>query len=93
MKKLFLIWAVLMGSAHAAGLYAQNEGGGRIVLTDEVCRSPSGTYKALTRAYAYTSKGTTAQGCWAYAYGAIHVVWDDGERRIYNLDAFSPLPD
>ena len=40
-----------------------NRAGGKIVLTDEVCKHSGKVYENLNRAYNYGTQGYTAEGC------------------------------
>jgi hypothetical protein len=53
-----------------------NKGGGKIVLTDEVCKSEGKTYKTLNRAYNYTSEGYGSEGCFTVEDETVVVIWN-----------------
>jgi hypothetical protein len=61
-----------------------NEGGGKIVLTDEVCKIDSKTYNKLNRAYNYTTSGHSSEGCFYVEDETVVVIWDTsaGVRRM-----------
>jgi hypothetical protein len=61
-----------------------NEGGGKIVLTDEVCKHKNTTYSTLNRAYNYTTSGHGSEGCFYVEDETVVVVWDTaaGVRRM-----------
>lgn len=69
-----------------------NEGGGKIVLTDEVCKHSGKTYAELYRAYNYTTSGHGSEGCYFVEDETVVVVWDttSGVRRMrYPLENFT----
>jgi hypothetical protein len=61
-----------------------NEGGGKIVLTDEVCKYEGKTYNKLNRAYNYTTSGHSSEGCFYVEDETVVVIWDTsvGVRRM-----------
>jgi hypothetical protein len=61
-----------------------NEGGGKIVLTDEVCKHKGTTYSTLNRAYNYTTSGHGSEGCFYIEDETVVVIWDSsaGVRRM-----------
>jgi len=52
-----------------------NKGGGKIVLTNEVCKLDGKTYSTLSRAYNYTSEGYSSEGCFYVEDETVLVVW------------------
>ena len=73
--------------------YIDNVAGGRIVITNEVCRDKKGeVYKDMYRAYTYTSSGDTYDGCFEFEDDTIHFYWPAAkkEQRI-PIDQFTPL--
>ena len=91
MKKLLLMLCLVPALVQAGSFYTNNSGGGRIVITDRDCKMNGRYYGTLRAAYAYLENGKAIDACWAYLDGAVHVVYDDGERRIYPLESFQPL--
>lgn len=68
-----------------------NEGGGKIVLTDEVCKHSGTTYSKLNRAYNYTTSGHGSEGCFFIEDETVVVIWDtpSGVRRMrYPIENF-----
>jgi hypothetical protein len=68
-----------------------NEGGGKIVLTDEVCKHSGTTYSKLNRAYNYTTSGHGSEGCYFVEDETVVVIWDtpSGVRRMrYPIENF-----
>lgn len=61
-----------------------NEGGGKIVLTDETCKHDGKTYKELNRAYNYTTSGHGSEGCYFIEDETVVVVWatSSGAKRM-----------
>lgn len=68
---------------------AQNEGGGFIVLTNEVCKAGGKTYNELRRVYGYTGSGVTQEGCYALEDDTVVVVWESGNKRRYHASGFT----
>ena len=69
-----------------------NEGGGKIVLTDEVCRHDGKTYDKLNRAYNYTTSGHGSEGCYFVEDETVVVIWSlaSGPQRMrYPIQNFS----
>lgn len=52
-----------------------NQGGGKIVLTNETCKLDGKTYSTLYRAYNYTSEGYGSEGCYYVEDETVLVVW------------------
>ena len=71
-----------------------NEGGGKIVLTDDPCKHEGKTYKGLNRIYSYTSKGLNAEGCYGIEDDTVVVIWytDGVEKRRYPASSFTLSP-
>jgi hypothetical protein len=53
-----------------------NKGGGKIVLTNEICEMAGKTYKNLNRAYNYTSEGYGSEGCYTVEDETVVIVWN-----------------
>jgi len=70
-----------------------NQGQGKIVLTNEVCKVDGKTYSSLHRAYNYTVEGYGSEGCYAVEDDTVVVIWkksDGGSQRMrYSLDNFT----
>ena len=69
-----------------------NEGGGKIVLTDEVCKHEGTTYSKLNRAYNYTTSGYSSEGCFFVEDETVVVIWNlaSGPQRMrYPIQNFS----
>lgn len=70
-----------------------NQGGGKIVLTDEPCIKNGRNYDKLNRSYFYTSSGVTGEGCWGFEGETIIVAWDDSDKvRRYPAENFTLAP-
>jgi hypothetical protein len=71
-----------------------NEGGGKIVLTDDQCKHDGKVYKGLNRIYSYTSKGLNAEGCYGIEDDTVVVIWytDGVEKRRYPASSFTLTP-
>lgn len=60
-----------------------NKGGGKIVITNQVCIDPitKERYDALKRAYNYDSSGGTSEGCFFVEDESVVVVWVERTGR------------
>ena len=68
-----------------------NEGGGKIVLTDEACRSGGKTFDKLNRAYNYTTSGYGSEGCFFVEDETVVIIWslESGPKRMrYPIENF-----
>lgn len=89
MKKLLSVLLLCPTLAFGAVVASMNnQGGGKIVLTDEQCVHKGKTYKGLLRSYFYTAEGITGEGCWVLEDESITVVWHMGETRRYPASNF-----
>lgn len=69
-----------------------NKGGGKIVLTNEVCKYNEKTYKTLSRAYNYTDVGYGSEGCFYIEDETVVVVWilnNKAEQMRYPAENFT----
>jgi hypothetical protein len=85
MRKLLAVMMFVPTLAFAEAIATMpNEGGGKIVLTDEVCKNGGKTYSALSRAYNYTTAGHSSEGCFFIEDETVVVIWDTaaGVRRM-----------
>lgn len=91
MKKIIatLLLAVSINVQAEAIAQAQNEGGGFIVLTNEVCKAGNKTFPELRRVYSYTGSGLTQEGCFALEDETVVVVWETGTKRRYHASGFT----
>lgn len=95
----FIFGMVFMGvldEARADAIASMpNKGGGKIVLTNEICKLENKTYESLRRAYNYTSEGYGSEGCYAIEDETVIVIWkgSDGKpvRMRYGADNFTIL--
>ena len=88
MRILALAMVAVMSAASAESIaYLANKGGGRIVITDEVCSNQKGKI-------AYTTgDSNTILGCWFIDDLYVHIVWaDDGKMRSYPLENWILMP-
>jgi hypothetical protein len=70
-----------------------NQGGGKIVITDERCVVNGRHYEKLNRAYFYTSSGTSGEGCWTTEGEVIVIVWESDDKvRRYPMENFTLAP-
>lgn len=100
MKYIFIclvaLWGFIFGvSSCKAEMIASmpNQGGGKIVLTNEVCKLDKKVYDTLRRSYFYTAEGYTSEGCYYVEGDSVMVIWDmaDGKpaKRRYPADNFT----
>lgn len=94
MKYLIGIMLVVMSLGVQAGAVATmpNNAGGKIVLTDEVCKVNNKTYDTLRRAYLYTEAGYTTEGCYTLEDETIVAVWNingEGQKMRYSVSNFT----
>jgi hypothetical protein len=70
-----------------------NQAGGKIVLTDEVCKHNGQVYSNINRAYNYGSAGYTSEGCWGIEDETVVVFWlDNNQKMRYPITAFTMNP-
>jgi hypothetical protein len=95
LKHIALVTFMLPTLAFAGAIAEMpNRAGGKIVLTDEVCRHDGKTYESLNRAYNYSAEGYTTEGCFAVEDETVVVVWKDGSanpRMRYPAENFKML--
>ena len=93
MKNLLIALLIVSSPLQAASIASMNnQGGGKIVLTDEKCRLLNGQYPTLNHAYFYTAEGITGDGCYTVQDDTVVVVWDingQGETRRYPIRNFT----
>ena len=85
LKHIALVTFMLPTLAFADAIATmQNEGGGKIVLTDEVCKHEGTTYSALSRAYSYSTSGHNSEGCFFIEDETVVVIWNtsSGVKRM-----------
>jgi hypothetical protein len=85
MVVVLILLLAFMPTAKAAAIATMpNEGGGKIVLTDEVCKNDGKTYNKLNRAYNYTTAGHGSEGCFYIEDETVVVIWDTaaGVRKM-----------
>lgn len=92
MKKSLLLSLLLVCGLVNAEVVAEasNTGGGKIVLTDEICKDykTGKVYDQLRRSYTYIPSGATTNGCWAIDGETVLFVFDDGDVRRYPVHLF-----
>jgi len=81
-------------SAFAAAIASMpNQGNGKIVLTDELCKHEGKTYDTLNRAYNYTTEGHTMEGCFYVEDETVVVIWKlakgEPRRMRYPIEGFT----
>ena len=88
---LLLFVGLIVSQYSKAEAIAQmpNEGGGYIVLTDDVCKHEGKVYKALNRIYSYTQQGYNNEGCYGVEDETIVAIWKNGTKMRYPISAFS----
>ena len=92
MKKI-LVSLLLLLSAHASAeviATQPNQAGGKIVLTDEICKYNGQVFDKINRAYNYGSAGYTSEGCWSVEDETVIVYWIDTNQKMrYHISAFT----
>lgn len=66
-------------------LVMDNEGGGKITLTDE----REGCIPTMRIVYAYTSDGTALFGCWGLSGENVIATYTNGTVRVYPIENFT----
>jgi hypothetical protein len=93
MVLVLTIILLFSSNAKAAAIATMpNEGGGKIVLTDEVCKNDGKTYNKLSRAYNYTTSGHGSEGCFYIEDDTVVVIWDTAagvKRMRYPAENFT----
>lgn len=88
-----IVVLLFTSNAQAAGIASMpNEGGGKIVLTDEVCKNDGKTYNKLSRAYNYTTSGHGSEGCFYIEDETVVIIWDTAagvKRMRYPAENFT----
>ncbi len=87
MIRLLLTLLMIPAMSKAEALFeTNNKGGGKIVLTDEMCSD--GKHRL---AYATHPDIETTMGCWAADNSNIHIKWDGGQLRSYDYSGWRDL--
>lgn len=82
MKKLLAMLLFVPILAQAAAIATMpNRAGGKIVLTDEVCKHSGKVYENLNRAYNYGTQGYTAEGCFFVEDETVVIIWIDNSAE------------
>jgi hypothetical protein len=92
LKHIALVTFMLPTLAFADAIATMpNEGGGKIVLTDEVCKLDGKTYNKLNRAYNYTTAGYNSEGCFYVEDETVVVIWNigSGKQMRYPAENFT----
>lgn len=97
MKKMLVSLGLLLSVAtnvEAETVATQpNQAGGKIVLTDQICKYDGQVFSNLNRAYNYGSAGYTSEGCWGIEDETVVVHWIDTNQRMrYPITAFTMNP-
>jgi len=81
-KHIALVTFMLPTLAFAGAIATMpNQAGGKIVLTDEVCKYNGKVYDGLNRAYNYGAQGYTTEGCFMVEDETVVVIWNDGSAN------------
>lgn len=84
MKKLLVLLCFVSSLSFAKDVaYMENAGGGKMVMTNEVCMNKERTksYENMWRIYTYTSAGETTEGCFEFERETIHVFWPEHKKE------------
>jgi uncharacterized protein YxeA len=82
MKKILAILLFVPILAQAATIATMpNRAGGKIVLTDEVCKHNNKVYDNLKRAYNYGTQGYTTEGCFVVEDETVVIIWLDNSAE------------
>ena len=85
MKKILFVFFMLVSNMVVADTvgWMENNGGGKIVLTDNTCKSDARQFMA----YASSSSISTQFGCWFSDDTMVHITWESsGNFRSYPLE-------
>lgn len=74
-------------SSAADFAYTENDGGGKIMLTDRAC--PDKSHPNAYAAYSYVSSGKTIFGCWAFSEEKFMILWNSGDFYTYPAERFT----
>lgn len=68
-----------------------NKAGGKLVLTNEICKHKETVYEELSLIYGYTKEGYVIEGCYTIEDKMILVVWKIADTKImkYPLNEFT----
>jgi hypothetical protein len=93
MKKILIgvVLALTATVSNAETVATQpNQAGGKIVLTDQICKYDGQVFDKLNRAYNYGSAGYTSEGCWGIEDETVIVYWIDTNQKMrYPVSAFT----
>jgi len=79
MSKLLIALLIVSSTVQAESLFeTYNKAGGKIVLTDELCRD-----NKHKLAYSMMDGADTLLGCWSADSSYVHIGWYDGSLRSY----------
>ena len=99
MRKLVIIIGLVCGVLYYQQVKAEtiasmpNRAGGRIVLTDQVCKYQGEVFKNINRAYNYTEAGYTQEACWGIEGETVVVFWLDSNQKMrYPIENFTMNP-
>ena len=83
MNKLLAILIIGLSLSANAKTIAElpNKGGGKIILTDNNCRT-----KGYKLAYTQMDGASTLLGCWTSDNSFVHILWYDNDLRSYGLE-------
>jgi len=71
---------------------ADNNDGGKMVLTDEPCVIGGKTFSDAWQAYSFNSSGLVLPGCFNISLdgSSVKVIWADGDEIVYSTKSFTP---
>jgi hypothetical protein len=84
MNKLLIALLLVSSAANAEALFQlNNNAGGKIVLTDELCRNNKNRL-----AYSMSPNHDTILGCWSADSSYVHIGWYEGGIRSYTYEGW-----
>lgn len=90
MRKLLAVMMFVPMLAQAEAIATMpNEGGGKIVLTDDECKHEGKVYKGLNRVYSYTPQGYNSEGCYMVEDNTVVAIWNSGNKMRYPAENFT----
>jgi hypothetical protein len=90
MKSLLIGMLFICHTAIAMNVaWMPNKAGGKIVITNDTCKTGNKTYNSLNKIFMYTGEGYTMSGCFYISNNIINAIWDNGSEMKYELEDFT----